>query len=68
MRRFVTVPTVLVILGLLLIGLVAVPPAMAVYQVGDHVNDFTLPDGQGNMVSLHDYQDRIVLLMFWFYE
>ena len=51
----------------LVICLIAVLPAWAVYQVGDHVSDFTLPDGHGNMVSLYDYQDRIVLLAFWFY-
>jgi cytochrome oxidase Cu insertion factor (SCO1/SenC/PrrC family) len=67
MKRFIAVPMGLVLLSMLLFGLVAVPPAMAVYRVGDHVNDFTLPDTHGNMVSLYDYQDRIVLLAFWFY-
>ena len=42
-------------------------PASAVYQIGDHVNDFTLPDAYGNNVSLYDYQDYIVVLAFWFY-
>ena len=51
----------------LLMGMMAVPPAQAVYQIGDHVANFSLPDHQGSMVSLNDYQDRIVLLAFWFY-
>jgi len=55
------------LLGCLSLFFLAASPAGAVYQVGDHVSDFTLPDGQGNMVSLYDYQDRIVLLAFWFY-
>jgi len=35
------------------------------YEVGDTVNDFTLPDATGNMVSLSDYPDQIIFLMFW---
>ena len=66
MNRFASKFGWLVVLSLL-IGMVAVPPAQAVYQVGDHVSDFSLPNHQGNMVSLSDYQDRIVLLAFWFY-
>jgi cytochrome oxidase Cu insertion factor (SCO1/SenC/PrrC family) len=66
MKRFIAVPMGLVLLSMLLVGLIAVPPAMAVYRVGDHVNDFTLPNHQGQDVSLYNYQDRIVLLAFWF--
>ena len=50
---------------LLCLGLAG--PASAVYQIGDHVADFTLPDAYGNNVSLYDYQDCIVVLVFWFY-
>ncbi len=52
----------------LMVGMMAVPSAQAVYVVGDNVADFTLPDHTGNMVSLYDYQDRIVLNAFWFYN
>ena len=41
-------------------------PVNAVYSIGDHVNDFTLPNAYGQNVSLYDYQDRIVLMPFWF--
>lgn len=57
----------LVMLACLLISLIVALPAGAVYQVGDYVANFSLPNHQGNMVSLHDYTDRIVLLAFWFY-
>jgi peroxiredoxin len=39
--------------------------AQAQYQVGDHIENFTLPDTSGNMVSLYDYIDRLVVLAFW---
>lgn len=35
------------------------------YQIGDHVEDFELPDSQGNTVHLYDYSDMIVLLAWW---
>lgn len=57
----------LVVLACLLISLVVTLPAGAVYQIGDYVANFSLPNHQGNMVSLYDYSDRIVLLAFWFY-
>jgi len=41
-------------------------PAIAEYHVGDPVADFTLPNAYGTNVSLYDYQDRIVVLAFWF--
>ncbi len=31
----------------------------------ENANDFTLLDIEGNEVSLHDYQDKIVVLNFW---
>ena len=49
---------------LLVLGVVG--PAIAEYHVGDHVDDFTLPNASGNNVSLYDYQDCIVVLAFWF--
>jgi hypothetical protein len=41
-------------------------PVGAVYQIGEHVADFTLPNAYGQNVSLSDYHDRIVLMPFWF--
>ncbi len=35
------------------------------YQIGDWVEDFTLPDNQGNDVSLSDYLHRIRFLALW---
>lgn len=52
------------LLQILLLGIVAVP-VWAQYQYGDPVSDFTLPDGQGNPVSLSDYPGKIVFLVFW---
>ena len=46
--------------------LILVSSVFAEYQIGQHVNNFTLPDAYGNQVSLYDYQDRIVILTFWF--
>ncbi len=50
------------------LDLILVSSAFAEYQIGEHVNDFTLPDAYGNPVSLYDYQDQIVILTFWFTE
>ena len=47
-------------------SLILVSSAFAEYQIGQHVNNFTLPDAFGNSVSLYDYQDRIVIVSFWF--
>jgi len=47
-----------------LIGLLA-SPVFSQYEVGDPVADFTLQDSQGNPVSLSDFPDRIMFLVFW---
>ena len=39
--------------------------AFAQYEVGEYVEDFQLPDQNGNPVNLYDYQDYIVILPFW---
>ncbi|MBN2056468.1 hypothetical protein JW905_16205 [bacterium] len=39
--------------------------AQAVYQVGDHINDFTLFDADGKQVSLFDYQNLVIAITFW---
>lgn len=54
------------LLGLLAVILLLIPfAAMAEYQVGEHVDDFTLNDAYGTSVSLYDYSDRIVVIPFW---
>jgi len=40
-------------------------PALGQYQVGDPVANFTLPNQLGQNVSLSDYPDRIMFLVFW---
>ncbi len=37
----------------------------ATYHVGDTVNNFTLPDSEGNQVSLYNFSGMVVLLNFW---
>lgn len=36
-----------------------------VYEIGDIVDDFTLQNGSGDLVSLSDFQSWAVLLSFW---
>ena len=36
------------------------------YQLGDPVDDFTLRNSDGINVSLSDYPDRIIFLVFWY--
>ena len=52
-------------LGLFLILLTAPIWAQEPYAVGDTVEDFTLPNQNGVNVSLSDYPDRIMFLVFW---
>ena len=59
-------PTIAVMVLALIVTLAG--PASALYLVGDHVNDFTLPNAYGQQVSLYDYQDCIVMMPFWFFE
>ncbi len=37
----------------------------AVYGIGDTVANFTLPDGDGRNVSLHDFTGMAILIYFW---
>ena len=39
--------------------------AEARYRAGDLVEDFTLPDASGSLVSLSDFSDKIVCIYFW---
>lgn len=38
---------------------------LAVYGVGDAVANVTLPDGNGQEISLFDFDGMAVLLYFW---
>lgn len=54
------------IAGLALICLLAAPVlSQEPYAIGDTVVDFTLRNHEGNWVSLSDYPNRIVFLVFW---
>ena len=56
---------VLAVCGLML-TVVAAAPALAQYQVGDPVADFTLNDAYGTPVSLYDFdRDWVIWLTFW---
>lgn len=59
--RTMSMAAMIVLLCLAIAG-----PVNAVYTVGQHVADFTLPNASGQNISLYDYQDRIVVLPFWF--
>jgi hypothetical protein len=45
--------------------MIALPGVRAVYQVGQHVGDFSLPDSQGTLHSLSDYSGQVVWINFW---
>lgn len=47
-----------------LISLLATP-VLSQYRVGDPVDDFSLPNSQGVNMSMADYPDRIMFLVFW---
>ena len=36
-----------------------------VYQIGESVDDFTLPDLDGELVSLSDFAGNVILLNFF---
>ena len=52
-------------LFLLLIGFVFILTADARYREGDFVEDFSLPDTSGSLVSLSDFSENIVCIYFW---
>lgn len=53
--------TALILAGLFLTG----SAVFGAYQVGDHVEDFTLPDAFGESVSYFDYDGMVVMINFW---
>ena len=54
----------LALCGLMAAVLVAAP-ALAQYQVGDTVADFTLNDSNGTSVSLSDHAGKVVWVDLW---
>ena len=57
------------LVGTIMVGILGISgfnPATAVYQIGEHVNDFTLRNWDNQWMSLYDYSDQIVVLAFWF--
>ena len=57
----------LLIVGLIITSLTlgGVTNSYAEYVVGDTVGDFTLPNWNGQLVSLYEQDGKIVLLDFW---
>jgi len=53
---------------MVLFSITGFSPVHAVYQVGDHVNDFSLQNWNGQWMSLYGQTNRIVVLEFWFYS
>jgi hypothetical protein len=54
------------LLTLALICMLAIPVfSQPTYNVGDPVEDFTLLNAQSQPVSMSDYPDRIICLVFW---
>ncbi len=54
-----------VTLALLALFLGAVPAALATYQLGDTVDDFALPDLDGQPVHLADFQGHVIVINFF---
>ncbi|MBN1880292.1 redoxin domain-containing protein [bacterium] len=54
-----------VLLSALLICLLSTTAVLAAYQVGDRVNDFTLPDAYGQSVSFSNFAGMVVMINFW---
>ena len=50
--------------ALILIAVMALP-ALAFYQVGDTVGDFTLRDSNNVPVTLYGFTHKIIMELFW---
>ncbi|MBC8204911.1 MAG: hypothetical protein H8E87_05305 [FCB group bacterium] len=64
MKQFST----LFLLSLMLYTVPSVFAQPQPYEVGEHVDNFTLIEAYGDTISLYDYSDRIVCMPFWNYE
>lgn len=60
-KRYIAIPSILVLLGLVLSACGISREALA---IGDPAPSFTLPSASGEQVSLADYQGQPVLLYF----
>lgn len=49
----------------LAISLLASQPALAAYEIGDTIDDFSLPNLQGELISLTDFDGQVVLINFF---
>lgn len=50
---------------MLLILVLSIGTAFGAYKVGDHINDFSLFDCDGNRVNLYDFQGKVIFINFW---
>ncbi len=60
MRQYIAV-CVLIFSGLI----AAASTAHAVYGPGDVVEDFCLPDSNGDTICLSDYPNHVIILNWW---
>jgi hypothetical protein len=57
--------SVVLSLCILVLAVAATGEAQVPYVVGDHIADFTLNDAYGTPVSLYDYDNVVIWLVFW---
>lgn len=50
---------------MLLICMLSIGSTFGAYQVGDHINDFSLFDSDGNQVNLYDFNGKVIFINFW---
>ena len=67
MRKITTAQIFPLLCGFVMLGavLALATPAVAAYQLGDTIDDFTLNDLNGNPVSLSDFADDIIVINFF---
>ena len=53
------------IMLMLLICMLSIGSTFGAYQVGDHINDFSLFDSDGNQVNLYDFNGKVIFINFW---
>lgn len=53
------------IMLMLLIFVLSIGTTFGAYKVGDHINDFSLFDCDGNRVNLYDFEGKVIFINFW---
>ena len=65
MKRKVYNPCLIITVILLFLFLVNQNILEAGVEIGDIVENFTLPDFEGNNHSLYDYEGQVIFINFW---